>query len=220
MFGHNPAPLPPHALSCLPWMLSARRNPLAPAGQLPLWLAAVGTEGVRTSRAKADRRRRERRAIAVREEEEGAVRLWQMSGFWRRSMHLFSASLALHSRGGEFIEPRVAPRSTDGRGGRVCRGRRQGGRCNAGNGNGEEDPREKRRDEARKDEERRSEKTEKRRGDDSKMLQGRQVLLIRSQMMYISRFCNSGMRECAMICLTWSFLYLFPEPSMPRKGAR
>ena len=73
MFGHNPAPLPPHALSCLPWMLSARRNPLPPAGQLPLWLAAVGTEGVRTSRAKADRRRRERGAIAV-EEEEGAVR--------------------------------------------------------------------------------------------------------------------------------------------------
>ena len=97
-------------------------------------------------------------------------------------MHLFSASLALHSRGGEFIEPRVAPRSTDGRDGRVCRERRQGGRCNAGNGEEEgrtmEDPREKRRDEARKDEERRSEKTEKRRGDDSKMLQGRQVLLI------------------------------------------
>ena len=147
MFGHNPAPLPPHALSCLPWMLSARRNPLPPAGQLPLWLAAVGTEGVRTSRAKADRRRRERRAIAVKEEEEGAVR--QMSGFWwRRSMHLFSASLALHSRGGEFIEPRVAPRPTDGRDGRVCRGRRQGGRCNAGNGNGE-DPREKRREETK-----------------------------------------------------------------------
>ena len=101
MFGHNPAPLPPHALSCLPWMLSARRNPLPPAGQLPLWLAAVGTEGVRTSRAKADRRRRERGAIAVKEEEEGAVR--QMSGFWwRRSMHLFSAaSLALHWRSGE-----------------------------------------------------------------------------------------------------------------------
>ena len=39
-----------------------------------------------------------------------------------------------------------------------------------------EDPGEKRRDEARKDEERRSEKTEKRRGDDSKMLQGRQML--------------------------------------------
>ena len=41
-----------------------------------------------------------------------------------------------------------------------------------------EDPGEKRRDEARKDEERRSEKTEKRRGDDSKMLQGRQMLFI------------------------------------------
>ena len=180
MFGHNPAPLPPHALSCLPWMLSARRNPLSPAGAAPS-LVSGGKNGGGSDEPREGGQAEEGASSDCGgrvEEEEGAVR--QMSGFWwRRSMHLFSASLALHSRGGEFIEPRVAPRPTDGRDGRVCRGRRQGGRCNAGNGNGRTRGR---RDEARKDEERRSEKTEKRRGDDSKRLQGRQVLPIQTQM--------------------------------------
>ena len=182
MFGHNPAPLPPHALSCLPWMLSARRNPLSPAGAAPS-LVSGGKNG-----GGSDEPREGGQA------EEGASSDCGGGGGGRRAADVWILVEAINalvfgvprfalerSRGGEFIEPRVAPRPTDGRGGRACRGRRQGGRCNAGNGNGE-DPREKRRDEARKDEERRSEKTEKRRGDDSKRLQGRQVLPIQTQM--------------------------------------
>ena len=54
IFSRISAPRPPHASPRLPWMSSARRNPLPPAVRLRSEGAGRGTEGVWTSHARAE----------------------------------------------------------------------------------------------------------------------------------------------------------------------